>query len=86
MTTPYDDVLGLSVDEAITILEKRGIQSIRVQMTAPPNKPDRQGVARVVAVRENGRVLIAAVFRDALAEAETPPAAALKDHFREDMP
>jgi len=86
LTTPYDDVLGLSTDEAITILEKRGIPSIRIQMTAPPNKPDRQGEARVVAVRDDGRVLIAAVFRDALAEAETPPSAALREPFREDIP
>ncbi len=65
----HEDVLGLPVQEAQEILQQRGIDVSRVIWTCAPKSPQQEGHARVVAVRENGSILVAARFLDGTIQA-----------------
>ena len=65
----HEDVLGLTVEKAREMLKKRGIEETRVVMTCAPKAPQQTGIARVVALRQDGRILVAARFLDGLIQA-----------------
>jgi hypothetical protein len=64
VTTRFDSLLGLPVDRVRAALQSRGIDPA-IQITAPPGNPHKTGTLRVIAVREDGQLLIAAAFNDA---------------------
>ncbi len=59
-----DTIMGLPLEKALAILEKQSIIPAHIETTAPPKHPERQGTKRVVAVRDNGRTLVVASFKD----------------------
>ena len=65
---PHEDVLGLSLFLAREILLARGLREVRVTWTRAPRDEGEEGSPRVVALREEGRVLVAARFLDAMPE------------------
>ncbi len=58
----HEDVLGLSLGMALSLLKARGIADTQVIWTDAPKNPQPGGYARVVAVRQEGRILVAARF------------------------
>ena len=62
----HDDVLGLPLAQAFEILKERSIQVERVIWTCAPKSPQQEGSARVVALRQDGRILVAARFLDGM--------------------
>ena len=65
----HEDVLGLPVDKAKEMLKKRGIAEIEVVFTCAPKSPQHEGIARVVAISQDGCSLVAARFLDGVAKA-----------------
>jgi len=65
----HEDVLGLTIDRAKEILKERGILTTQVVFTCAPKAPQHEGTARVVAISQDGRRLIAARFLDGAAKA-----------------
>lgn len=63
----HEDVLGLPLGMALSVLKARGIADTRVVWTAAPKNPQPEGCARVVAVRQEGRILVAARFTQEIA-------------------
>jgi len=62
--TDFDCVLGLPLEKALAALKAEGLSPI-VEITSPPHRPDKEGTLRVVDIREQGRVIVAAAFCDA---------------------
>ena len=60
-------LLGLPLEDALKVLEARGIQP-EIKETAPP-RGGRDGSLRVVRCRNGGRQLTVAAFQDPLAAA-----------------
>ena len=58
----HEDVLGLPLQLAQTLLEERGVLVREVLWTKDPKNPQEEGTPRVVAIREEGCVLVAARF------------------------
>ena len=69
MTMTHEDVLGLPLETAREILLARGVLVTQVIWTCAPKSPQQEGSARVVALRKNGRVLMAARFLDGMIRA-----------------
>lgn len=65
----HEDVLGLTIEKAQEILTQRGIEVAQVVFTCAPKAPQHEGTARVVAVAQDGRILVAARFLDGAAKA-----------------
>lgn len=65
----HEDVLGLPIEKAQEILKKRGIAQTEVVFTCAPKAPQHEGFARVVAILQDGCVLVAARFLDGVAKA-----------------
>lgn len=63
----HEDVLGLPLETALSLLKARGIAFTQVVWTGVPKNPGPEGTARVVAVRQEGRVLVAARFPNEVA-------------------
>ena len=66
MIRTYEDVLGLPLLQAVAILAERGVFDPLVEWTCAPKGAREEGTARVVAVREEGHVLVAARFLDGM--------------------
>lgn len=69
MTMTHEDVLGLPVNTAREILLGRGVEVIAVISTCAPKSPQQEGNLRVVALRQDGRILVAARFLDGMGKA-----------------
>ena len=69
MTMMHEDVLGLKLNTALKILLERGISVEQVEWTCAPNSPQQEGSPRVVALRQDGRILVAARFLDGMIQA-----------------
>ncbi len=69
MIMTHEDVLGLPLAAACEVLLARGVEVAKVIWTCAPKAPQEEGNARVVAVRQNGRVLVAARFLDGMIQA-----------------
>lgn len=69
MTMTHEDVLGLPLPLAREILLARGILVAQVVWTSAPKAPQQEGSARVVAIRQDGRILVAARFLDGMIRA-----------------
>lgn len=69
MTMTHEDVLGLPLKEAREILLARGVVVTQVIWTCAPKSPQQEGNARVVALRQDGRILVAARFLDGMIQA-----------------
>ncbi len=65
----HEDVLGLPLKEAREILLARGVEVTQVLWTCAPKSPQQEGNARVVALRQDGRILVAARFLDGMIQA-----------------
>ena len=66
MTVTHEEVLGLPLSMAREILLSRGVQVTQVIWTCAPKSPQQEGSARVVALRQDGRILVAARFLDGM--------------------
>lgn len=62
----HEDLLGLPLSQAIKLLLERGASRPQVEWTRAPKGAREEGSDRVVAVREEGRVLVAARFLDGM--------------------
>ena len=62
MASPLYDVLGLPLEAALTLLKSYGICAPDVRFTQAPGDAPATGEARVVAVREDGHLLICGRF------------------------
>ncbi len=73
MTMTHEDVLGLPLKMAREILLERGVEVMQVVCTCVPNpnpkSPQQEGNLRVVALRQDGRTLVAARFLDGMVKA-----------------
>lgn len=69
MNMTHEDVLGLPLSIARDILLLRGVQVTQVVLTCAPRSPQQEGSARVVALRQDGRILVAARFLDGMIQA-----------------
>ena len=65
----HEDVLGLPLHMAREILLARGVRVEQVVWTCAPKAPQQEGSARVVALRQDGRILVAARFLDGMIRA-----------------
>lgn len=66
MTSTHEDLLGLPLPPALKLLEGRGIREAQVQWTQAPGPAREEGTPRVVALREQGKLVIAARFLDGM--------------------
>ena len=62
----HEDLLGLPLDMALALLSSRGICVEQVVWTCAPRNPQPEGSARVVAFRQEGRIVVAARFLDSI--------------------
>jgi hypothetical protein len=66
----FEDVLGLPLSQAVAALKECGVFDPQfeplIEWTCAPKGAREEGTARVVAVREEGRVLVAARFLDGM--------------------
>jgi chorismate-pyruvate lyase len=62
----HEDVLGLPLKTAREILLERGVEVTQVVYTCAPKSPQQEGNLRVVALRQDGRILVAARFLDGM--------------------
>lgn len=69
MIMTHEDVLGLPLKTARELLLAQGIEVAQVIWTCAPKSPQQEGNARVVALRQNGRILVAARFLDGMVQA-----------------
>ncbi len=66
MIRTFEDVLGLPLSQALAALSECGIFEPHIEWTCAPKGSREEGTARVVAIREEGRVLVAARFLDGM--------------------
>jgi hypothetical protein len=69
LTMTHEDVLGLPLKTAREILLERGVEVTQVVCTCAPKSPQQEGNLRVVALRQDGRILVAARFLDGMIQA-----------------
>jgi chorismate-pyruvate lyase len=62
----HEDILGLPLKTAREILLERGVEVTQVVCTSAPKSPQQEGNLRVVALRQDGRILVAARFLDGM--------------------
>ena len=62
----HEDVLGLPLMTACEILHERGVEVKQVIYTCAPKSPQQEGNSRVVALRQDGCILVAARFLDGM--------------------
>ena len=60
-----EELLGLPLTEALRRWQEAGNPPPRVETTADPRQPDREGTPRLVRIRPEDGTWTAAVFRDA---------------------
>ena len=58
----YEHILGLTIEKAQEMLSMHGVKVTEVVYTCAPKAPQHEGTARVVAVLQDGHVLVAARF------------------------